>query len=229
MAELEQALEAVLVAHGGADALAQLRSRLAASGSGGALTLDAVLNGFARIQRAFGPERPELSAAERARLQAAGVVEPGVFSRADLARLLWLRLALEATPASEHALVLTRGFRTGDNNERVALLRALPLLPEPARFTELAIEACRSHVLDVFAAIACDNPFPARHFPEANFNQLVIKTLFLELPLARVHGWRGRANAELVRMATDYEAERRAAGRTIPADIALIRATEISP
>jgi hypothetical protein len=229
MAELDQALEAVLDAHGCADALAQLRSKLPASGSGTGLTLDAVLNGFARAQRAFGPERPALSAAESARLQAAGVVEPAVFSRADLARVLWLRLALANLPAGEHVAVLTRGFRTGDNNERVALLRALPLLPEPARFTELAIEACRTHVLDVFAAIACDNPFPAQHFPEPNFNQLVIKSLFLELPLARVHGWRGRANAELVRMASDYEAERRAAGRSVPADIALIRATESSP
>jgi hypothetical protein len=228
MGELEQALESVLAVHDCTDALAELRSKLPASGSGSSLTLDAVLNGFARAQRAFGPERPALSAAERARLQTAGVVEPGVFSCADLARVLWLRLALAAMPAGEHTLVLTRGFRTGDNNERVALLRALPLLAEPARFTELAIEACRTHVLDVFAAIACDNPFPARHFPEPNFNQLVIKSLFLELPLERIHDWRGRANAELVRMASDYEAERRAAGRTVPADIALIRATESS-
>jgi hypothetical protein len=228
MGELEQALAAVLAAHGCADALSQLRSQLP-SGPGSALTLDAVLNGFARAQRAFGPERPALSAAESAQLQAAGLVEPSVFSRADLARVLWLLRALAALPAGEHVMVLTRGFRTGDNNERVALLRALPLLPEPERFTALAIEACRTHVLDVFAAIACDNPFPARHFPEPNFNQLVIKTLFLELPLARVHGWRGRANPELVRMAGDYEAERRAAGRTVPADIALIRATESSP
>jgi hypothetical protein len=125
---------------------------------------------------------------------------------------------------SEHVPLATEVFRKGDNAERVALLRALSLLPQPERFVPLAVEACRTHVLDVFAAIACDNPLPAAAFPELHFNQLVIKALFLELPLERVLGWRTRCNPELVRIAGDYEAERRAAGRIVPADIALIKA-----
>jgi hypothetical protein len=51
----------------------------------------------------------------------------------------------------------------------------------------------------------------------------VIKSLFMELPLERVLGWRRRRNPELVRIAGDYEAERRAAGRAVPADIALLK------
>jgi hypothetical protein len=228
MGELDQAFEAVLGAHGDAAALEWLRSQRSAHAPG-SLTANAFFAAFARAQRGFGAERPALSVAERSRLVGAGVVEPAVYSLADGARVLLLRSALARLPTGEHVALLTQGFRQGDNNERVALLRALPLLPGPERFTELGVEACRTHVLDVFAAIACDNPFPAAHFPEPSFNQLVIKTLFLELPLARVHGWRERANVELVRMASDYEAERRAAGRTVPADIALIRATESSP
>jgi hypothetical protein len=74
----------------------------------------------------------------------------------------------------------------------------------------------------VFEAIACDNVYPERHFTELAYNQLVLKSLFLEVPLARVRGLATRARPELARMVLDYAAERRAAGRRVPADLALI-------
>ena len=40
--------------------------------------------------------------------------------------------------------------------------------------------------------------------------------------LERIRDWRQRHNPELVRIARDYAAERRAAGRSIPADVELI-------
>jgi len=215
-------LQVVLAAHAGAEALEWLSARLPRADDPGARA--AFFAAFAGAQRRFGRALPMLSHAERSELHAAGIVEPASFALTDLARARLLRAACAALPASEHVALVAEVLRKGDNGERIALLRALPLLPDPARFTELAIEACRTHVLDVFAAIACDNPFPARYFPEPSFNQLVIKALFVELPLARVQGWSERANPELVRMASDYEAERRAAGRPVPADIALIRA-----
>jgi len=113
-------------------------------------------------------------------------------------------------------------FGHGDTDERRAILRALPRLRDPARFTPLAIEACRTSVVPVFEAIACDNPFAAAHFPDANFNQMILKALFVGLPLARVVGLPTRLSPELARMARDYAAERRAAGRSIPDDLLLI-------
>lgn len=168
---------------------------------------------------------PALDTAQQERLRAAGMAAPDRWSAPALARAALLLGAMATSAADTHVALATEAFRKGDNAERAALLRALPLLPQPERFVELAVEACRTHVLDVFEAIACDNPFPAAHFPEHNFNQLVIKTLFMELPLARVLGVSERNNAELVRIAGDYEAERRAAGRAVPADIAMIRAS----
>lgn len=166
-------------------------------------------------------------AAARAELAAAGLAPPEAWEPADIARAALLLAACAALPAAEHVALATEAFRKGDNAERVALLRALPLLPAPERFTELAIEACRTHVPAVFAAIACDNPFPARFFAAPNFNQLVMKSLFMEQPLERVIDWRKRVGPELVRMARDYEAERIAAGRSVPADIALIKAAAV--
>jgi hypothetical protein len=181
---------------------------------------------YAGAARRFPGSILDLPGAARARLLDLRVPAPQVWSLSDLARAGLLLKALGASPEPDHVALATEIFRRGDTAERVALLRSLPLLPGPERFAELAIEACRSHVVDVFAAIACDNPYPAAHFPELNFNQLVIKLLFVELSLERVVGWRARANPELRRIAGDYEAERRAAHRSVPADIALIRATE---
>jgi hypothetical protein len=77
-------------------------------------------------------------------------------------------------------------------------------------------------VLDVLAALGCENPFPARMLPEPAFNQLVMKMIFVGLPLARLHGLPSRLNSELARMAQDFGDERRAAGRPVPEDIARI-------
>jgi hypothetical protein len=187
------------------------------------------LGAYAGAARRLGGGSGTLSQDEHARLRAAGIVVPEVWSLAELARAALLLGAVSCLPAAEHVALATEIFRRGDTPERVALLRALPLLPGPERFAELGAEACRSHVLDVFAAIACDNPFPARCFPVLHFNQLVMKAMFVELPLSRVLGLRDRVGTELVRMASDYEAERRAAGRSVPRDIALLRAMSEAP
>ncbi len=84
-----------------------------------------------------------------------------------------------------------------------------------------AVDACRTSIQPLFEAIACDNPYPAGHFPELNFNQMVLKALFNGVALSRIVGLQGRLNPEMSRMAGDYAAERRAAGRAVPADIDL--------
>lgn len=194
--------------------------------SGAAFSRAAFFGAYAGAARRFPGSVAGLAPDVRAQLHTSGIALPEVWALSDLARGLLLLHAQHELAGEPGKALAIEVFRRGDSAERVALLRALPLLPEPARFVELAIEACRTHVLEVFAAIACDNPFPAAHFPEPNFNQLAIKALFVELPLSRVLDWRARANPELRRMASDYAAERRAAGRSVPADVALIQNTE---
>ena len=93
------------------------------------------------------------------------------------------------------------------------------MLPAPERFLGIAVDACRSHIQPLFEAIACENPYPARHFPELNFNQMVLKVLFTGVALERVLAFENRVTTELGRMAADYASERRAAGRSVPQDI----------
>ena len=86
----------------------------------------------------------------------------------------------------------------------------------------VGVEAVRNHATPVVEAIACENTFPARHFSEEAFNQLVLKCLFSDLSLRRVHGLARRVTPELRRMVEAYANERRAAGRPVPEDAALI-------
>jgi len=169
--------------------------------------------------RRLGSQSCELSNAEQARLQAAELLLPGGWPLSAVGRAaLSCRLSELLEPA-EHFAALVKQFRTGDNAERAALLHALSLFAEPQRFSELAIDACRSHVQSVFEAIACENPYPARCFPEANFNQLVLKAFFTGVAVRRIEGLPGRRTLELTRMALAYASERRAAGRSVPDDL----------
>jgi len=174
---------------------------------------------FAQARRRLGEQPVEPSAAQLEHLLCAGIEPPRGGSLAELARVALLHVALELLPAERHLGLLRTLYTTGDTDERRAVLRALAGLPDPIRFLELGIEACRTNVVPVFDAIACENSFPEHYFPEAAFNQLVMKAVFLGLPLARVRGLETRTQGELIRMARDYAAERRAAGRSIPSDL----------
>jgi len=106
-------------------------------------------------------------------------------------------------------------FRFADHGESCALYRALPLLPRGERFVWRAGEGCRSNMRTIFEAAACDSPYPAAHFDDASWRQLVIKALFIDVPLSRIHGLDQRLSPELARMALDLADERRSAGRAI--------------
>jgi hypothetical protein len=134
---------------------------------------------------------------------------------------LLLHAAAGVAPGELETLV-EECFLQGDTRERQAVLRTLALLPDPGRFVPLGVEACRTSVQPVFEAIACENPFPARHFPESSFNQMVLKAVFIGVAVGRILGIEARITAELRRMAADYASERRAAGRSVPDDVAYL-------
>ncbi len=146
-------------------------------------------------------------------------VEFGRWTVDDLGRALLLALLADAVDADMFRAAAVDCYEQGDAREQQSWLKSLPLLPQPERFLSYAIDACRTNILPVFEAIACDNPYPERFFPELHFNQLVLKALFVGAPLERIVGLQRRRNSELSRMAQDYAAERRAAGRTIPSDL----------
>lgn len=135
-------------------------------------------------------------------------------------------------PALEFHDILTTLYRTGSDREQIAILRALPFLPDQRALISLAREASRTNDVAVFSALACKSAFPARHLPDAAFGQLVLKALFLGVPLEHLDLSSARITPELQRMVADFAAERRAAGRPVPADVQRIlehRASEPAP
>jgi hypothetical protein len=178
---------------------------------------------FALAARQAGRAAPEPAPADLARLRAAGVTWPvAPWGLDGLTRSgLLLHAAAELTPGELEALV-EECFLQGDTRERQAVLRTLALLPDPSRFVPLGVEACRTSVQPVFEAIACENPFPARHFPESSFNQMILKAIFIGVAVGRILGLEARITPELRRMAADYASERQAAGRSVPDDVAYL-------
>jgi hypothetical protein len=173
--------------------------------------------------RRLGKNPVALAPDESERLRAAGAAPlPDGWGADECGRVLLLLAALTGMPAESHEAVVEDLYRTGETRERQALLRGLAYLPRPERFVTMAVEAVRANVLPELEALACENPFPARHFPEPAFNQLVMKSLFNGVSLRRIVGIEARRAPELARMVTAYASERRAAGRTVPDDVAFV-------
>jgi hypothetical protein len=137
-------------------------------------------------------------------------------------RALLVGRALLGITEPEQPDALLRLFEGGEIGEQESLLRTLPLLKGPARYVQTGLLGCRTNARRVFEAIACENPFPASHFPDTGFNQMVMKAIFIEVPVARIERLEERRGSELVRMLRDYASERRAAHRPVPDDVTVL-------
>lgn len=189
-------------------------------GSGREAGLEAFVEAFARASRHTSRSALDLKSDETDRLRDVGVTwSLARWALDDLARAALLLRAGEVLDLAAQADLVDAGYQRGDTRQRQAVLRALPLLPDPERFLALALDAARAGASPLFEAIACENPYPAVHFPALNFNQMVVHALATGVALDRVEGLGARVTPELARMAKEYAAERRAAGRSVPADV----------
>lgn len=144
----------------------------------------------------------------------------------DAARAALLVAAAIGSPAALADLV-DEVYRGGDSREKRGVVRALSLLPDGGRFTHHALDVARMNEADLFAALACDNPFPARHYADAEWNKLVMKAAFVGAPLGRMVGHQRRSNPDLARMAMDHVSEQEQAWRRFSPDIWLVAAAHL--
>ncbi len=110
-------------------------------------------------------------------------------------------------------------FRSGELGEQIAILRGLPLYPAPVLLIDYAAEGVRSAMQPVFEAVAHQNPYPLEQFSEAQWNQMVVKALFIGSRLAPIQGLDERRNPDLAQMLVDYAHERWAAGRPVSPEL----------
>jgi hypothetical protein len=156
-----------------------------------------------------------------AELAAAAASRPGWDPRDwTLDQAARVRLLLAST--ADGAL-LSRRLDTlcsaADVGELVAFYRGLPLYPDPTRHVLRAAEGVRSNMRVVFEAVAHRNPYPAEHFVESAWNQMVLKALFVGTRLDLIAGLDRRANPALARMLCDYAHERWAASRPVSPEL----------
>ncbi|MEE9355305.1 MAG: EboA domain-containing protein [Methylococcaceae bacterium] len=132
----------------------------------------------------------------------------------------WCRLALiQMIPVEQQAEILEPLFESADKGELIVLYRSLPFMQNQHQFIHRGSEGIRTNMIDVFDAITAHNPFPAKHFGENAWNQLVIKSIFLERPLFTIWGLDNRHNSTLAMMAQDFAHERWAANRLVTPEL----------
>ncbi|HEY3003882.1 MAG TPA: EboA domain-containing protein [Kribbellaceae bacterium] len=110
-------------------------------------------------------------------------------------------------------------YHHGDAAERLAVLRALPLLPIGDAAVPLLHDALRTN--DPRLVATALGPYAA-HLDAATWRDGVIKCVFMGVPLDAVADLDRRADGELAAMLAALAAERRAAGRAMPADAAAL-------
>jgi hypothetical protein len=140
---------------------------------------------------------------------------PDMWGTDEAARVALL-LATWSGDEAAFAARIDRLCATGELTEHVACLKGFAVFPAPASLLSRARAAVRSSMQPPFEAIACHNPYPADHFDDAVYSQMVVKCVFSGVPIETVVGLDERRNAELVRMMRDLVSERRAAGRLLP-------------
>jgi hypothetical protein len=170
------------------------------------------------VTRKVGKADLRLSDAD---LREATAARPGWDPRgwsADQAARVRLILTLRNDPA-RLSRCLDQLCITADVSELAAFYRGLPLYPEPQRYVARTTEGLRTNMKNVFESIAHGNPYASEQFPEAAWNQMVLKALFVGSALWPIVGLDARANPTLARMLTGYAHERWAAGRPVSPEL----------
>ncbi|MEU8817638.1 EboA domain-containing protein [Actinoplanes sp. NPDC048796] len=106
-------------------------------------------------------------------------------------------------------------YRHGDTAEKLAVLKALPLLPIGPSAVPLLEDALRTN--DTRLVAAALGPY-SDHLDQEAWRQAVLKCVFMGVPLKDVHRLAERADAPLGAMLRAFAAERHAAGRDMPPD-----------
>lgn len=158
------------------------------------------------------------------------LLEPDDLARASLARSGWDPAGLSVDAAArillllsvrrdDFATVFSDLCRTAEAGELIAFYRGLPLYREPEKLVAQACEGLRTNMRTVFESVAHRSPFPAEYFTQAQWNQMVLKALFVESPLYLIQQLDERSNPELASILCDYAHERGAADRSVPVEL----------
>jgi len=150
----------------------------------------------------------------------AGATDPVEIAGWSLATAARASLLLALAHGMEAAVAI---YDKGEIDERIACLRALPLL-EATDGGVIAVEdGCRSNVIPLFDA-ATVNPYASRWLDDDAFAHAILKRATLGLPLSPVIRLYERGGAEVARMLRGLVRERKISGRPWPPEAAEVAA-----
>ncbi|MGX1930146.1 EboA domain-containing protein [Flagellimonas sp. 2504JD4-2] len=141
--------------------------------------------------------------------------DENAWTKRDLVRV-YLMLSLIQ---DDNGQVIKSFFTMAEMNELVALYKGLFFLDNAKEFTAQVKEGIRTNMVNVFDAICLGNPYAAEYLDEAAWNQLILKAVFMERPLFKIHNIDKRKNKALAEMLQDYVKERWAASRDVTPEI----------
>lgn len=137
----------------------------------------------------------------------------------DQAARLRLVLSYPALEATAYVAVLDQLFAAAEVHELVALYQGLPLFPHQAAFQLRCAEGLRTNMQSVFCAIAHQNPYPSEQLNDDQWNQLVLKSVFIGIPLDPIVGLDRRSNPKLANILVEFAQERWAAKRPVTPEL----------
>ncbi len=140
-------------------------------------------------------------------------------SNAEIIRILLIKIALYNLTEAEQGVLLKQYYRGADTSEKIAWLKGLSYVDEQGVGLNTAISASRSNSLDEFSALALNNEYVVKYFPDLNFNQLVLKSLFMSLDISCINGLSARLNVKLSNMCVSFAVEQALANRIPPASL----------
>ncbi len=178
-----------------------------------------VFSSFSSVPRYTGKKVLNLSTDERQQGdQIRSGWNPAYWSLDELGRTLLIS-ALANRSKESFFDKLDKLFVSSDMGEAKALYQSLPVLPHPEDLTDRAAEGVRSNITSVFNAVAQRNPYPADYMDTDAWNQIVLKSLFVESPLYLIYGIDRRANKKLAHMLVEFAHERWSAGRKVSPEL----------
>ncbi len=171
---------------------------------------------FSLVARFISSDNPSWDKNETETMEA---IYPGfsksIWSKQDLVRAC-LMIALD--PSINKPLLLSF-FEIAEMKEQVALYKGLYLLENASSFRNQVAEGIRTNMVNVFDAIASGNPYPKTYLDEDAWNQLILKSFFMDRKLYLIQYVDQGKNENLANMLQDYVKERWAAGRQVSLEI----------
>ena len=171
---------------------------------------------FSLASRFINNEQPVWDKSDLEKLEK---IYPG-FENASWSKLNMARvLLMTALDISVNKKILINFFEIAEMKEQTSLYKGLYVLLNASEFEGQYAEGIRTNMVNVFDAIACGNPFAKAYLQEDAWNQLVLKSLFLDRKLYTIQGIDQGKNENLANMLQDFVKERWAAGRQVSFEI----------